>query len=414
MRPPAGCATLSGILFAAAAAAAGDLWSSGDDSLKLRTSLKGSLLVSRAPDDPLVFPERDGATSFWRLRLEPAARLGKVVTVALAYEHRLRVFSLSGASPGVLPPESGAPWRIRQLDWSVSRSERSSWRHEIDRGYVGLHLPGVELTAGRQAIGWGRGVLFGAVDVFSPFTPLEADREWRRGVDALRADVKISDRTSLDLVGALGGKLDASTFAARLRGYTGSADLELVGGRRARDLFAGLATSAAVGEAEIHGELALFRAPDALSGAGARRVAVKSVAGGSYRFPVAKGLIVWAEYHYSGFGAKDATGIAALMSDPSFRERLVRGDTQILGRHALGLLASLELSPEVTVAAQWLESPIDGSGVATPSATITLGDKVSLLAAAYLPFGRGPRGQTLGSEYGAGARSVFVQFRIYE
>jgi hypothetical protein len=413
MRRLEACAALcAGVVFATAASAA-DLWSSGDDSLKLRVSLKGGLLLSRTPDDPL-FPERDTATSFWRVRLEPEARLGKAVTVAVAYEHRLRVFSQSGGGLGVLPPESGAPWRIRPLDWSMSRSEHSSWRHEIDRAYVGLHLPGVEVTAGRQAIGWGRGVLFGAVDVFSPFTPLEADREWRRGVDALRADVKLSDRASLDLVGALGEKLDASTFAARLRGYAGKADLELVGGLRARDLFAGLASSAAVGDAEIHGELALFRASDALPGAGERHVAVKGLAGGSYRFPVANGLILWAEYHYSGFGAKKAAGIAALMGDASFRERFQRGDTQILGRHAIGLLASLEVSPELNVAVQWLQSPVDGSGVAVPSATITFGDKVSLMGAAYLPFGRGLRGQTLGSEYGAGARSVFLQVRIYE
>ena len=35
-------------------------------------------------------------------------------------------------------------------------------------------------------------MLFGAVDLFSPFSPLEADREWRRGVDAIRADVKLA------------------------------------------------------------------------------------------------------------------------------------------------------------------------------------------------------------------------------
>jgi hypothetical protein len=415
MRPPCRVAAiLTGLVSAAAPARAAELWSSGDDSLNLRTSFKTSLLLSRAPDDPLLFPDRDGATSFWRLRLEPAARLGPSVTVALAYEHRLRVFSQAGAGFGILPPESRAPGRIRQLDWPVAESGTSSWRHEIDRAYVALHLRRVELTAGRQAIGWGRGVLFGAVDVFSPFTPLEADREWRRGVDALRADVRISDRASLDLVGAFGAKLDASTFAARLRGYAGKADLELVGGRRTRDLFAGLTSSAAVGDAELHGELALFRAPEPLAGDGDRRLAVKAVAGGSYRFAVANGLVVWAEYHYSGYGARDAAGIAGLMADPSFKERLARGDAQILGRHALGLLASLEVSPELTLGAQWLQSPVDGSGLAASSATVTFGDKISLLLAVYLPFGRGPRGPTLRSEYGASPRCAFVQVRIYE
>ncbi len=96
------------------------------------------------------------------------------------------------------------------------------------------------------------------------------------------------------------------------------------------------------------------------------------------------------------------------------QERYLRGDTQILGRHALAMLASYEVSPELSLAAQWLQSPVDGSGVLTPSATLTFGDKVSLLATAYLPYGRSPRGGTLKSEYGTAARSGFLQIRIYE
>lgn len=406
---------LAGLGFAATVAVADDPSSNDGASLKLRTSFKGSLLLSRSPDAPPGLRESDRATSFWRLRLEPEARLGSAVHLALAYEHRLRVSSHSenAGALGVLPPEGEAPYRIRPLDWQISRSPRAAWRHEIDRAYLGVHLPGVELTAGRQAIGWGRGVLFGAVDLFAPFTPLEADREWRRGVDALRADFKLSNRASLDVVGAFGETLDASTLAGRLRGYAGKADLELVAGRRARDLFAGVTSSAAVGDAEIHGELAVFRAPEALPGAGERRVAVKAVAGGSHRFAVANGLLVWAEYHYSGFGLRRAADIPVRMTDPAFRERYLRGDTQILGRHAIGVLASLEVSPELTVGGQWLQSPADGSGVAAPSATVTFGDRISLLATAYFSFGRPARGGVPGSEYGATPRSVFVQVRIY-
>jgi hypothetical protein len=57
-------------------------------------------------------------------------------------------------------------------------------------------------SAGRR-FGWRRGVLFTAVDLFAPFSPLEADREWRAGVDAVRTDIKLTERSSIDLVGAL-------------------------------------------------------------------------------------------------------------------------------------------------------------------------------------------------------------------
>ena len=383
--------------------------------LAWRVSLKAGALVSRSPEDEVLFPERDSAASFWRLRLEPEARLGARVIAAGAYEHRLRVFSTPAAAAGfgVLPRDAPAPYRLRQLDWRIADSPGSSWRHEIDRASLAADLGRLKLTLGRQAVGWGRGVFFGAVDLFSPFSPIEADREWRRGVDAVRADVAITDRASVDLVGAFGERFDESVVAARLRGYAGKADVEVVGGRRGRDLFAGVTSSAAVGDAEVHGELALFRAPAILPGSGGR-TALKAVAGASYRFDVADGLLVHAEYHYSGFGAKDPGGIAALLANRDFRARYLRGDTQILARHAAALLASYEVSPELALALQWLHGPADGSGLVAPSATVTLGDKLSLVGTGYLPYGPSPRGGTLTSEYGAAPRSALVQVRIHE
>lgn len=58
------------------------------------------------------------------------------------------------------------------------------------------------------------------------------------------------------LVGAYGDTLDRSAFAARARGYAGTVDVEDVGGRRGQDLFGGVTSSAAVGDAEVHGEAA--------------------------------------------------------------------------------------------------------------------------------------------------------------
>lgn len=419
VRPPPRSALWVAVL-AAVPTSAREVWAEGEAALSLRTSLKASAVLSRAPDDPLLFRERNGGASLWRLRLEAEARPGPLASAVLAYEHRLRVESGGAAIAtlgGALPAEAPAPYRIRQLEWPLARGTGLSWRHEIDRAAVALHLARAHVTVGRQAVGWGRGVLFGAVDLFAPFSPLEADREWRRGVDAVRAEVELADRTSLDGVAAFGETLDGSVLAARLRGYAGRVDGELVLGRRAGDLVAGASTSAAVGDAELHGELALFRARTALPAGGELgddRVALKAVAGGSYRFPVGRGLVVFAEYHHSGLGVRAAGDALALLADPAFRARYLRGDSQILGRHALALLASLELGNEVTAQALWLQSPSDGSGVVSPSAVVTLSDGVSVQANAYLPFGAGPAGPALRSEYGATPLSVFVQVRIYD
>jgi hypothetical protein len=404
--------------FALSVAGAGQASAQSDDAgtaaWSLRTSLKSSALFSRLPDDPVLFPDRNTAAGFWRFRLEPSFR-GDDVSVETAVEQRLRVFSTQSGTGGLLPAEANAPYRIRQLDWQLASGANSEWRIEVDRAAVHARVAHANLTVGRQAIGWGRGVVFSAVDLFSPFTPLEVDREWRRGVDAVRADVKLADRVSVDTVGAFGSDIDHSAVAARLRGYAGTADVEVVGGWRAGDVFGGATSSAAVGDAEVHGELAVFRTP-AVPGSPSFRVErsiVKAVAGGSYRLPIGSGVLVYVEYYYSGFGATSAAGILPLLAEPAFQERYLRGDTQVLVRHAAAALASYELSPELSCAVQVLQSPVDGSGVVVPSATFTFGDRVSLLVNGYVSYGQAPAGPVLGSAFGATPLGAFVQLRLY-
>ena len=382
-------------------------------TFRLRTSIKAAGLVFRAPDAPLLFPQRTGGESLSRIRIEPEVRTGGGAAFSMAYEQRFRYTSSLGLSTlGILPPDSPAPYRIRQLDWSLSNSPNSSWRHEIDRANANVHAGTADITVGRQAIGWGRGVVFGAVDLFAPFSPLEADREWRRGIDAARADVKLGDRSSIDVVSAFGTSWDRSLVAGRVRGYRGQIDVEAMGGRRARDLFGGLTTSAAVGNAELHGEVGAFRVPEPLPLSDARTI-WKAVAGGSYRLPWGSGVIMYAEYHYSGFGARKPEDIVRLLCDPGFAERYLRGDTQILSRHATAIIASYEKSPMLAFSGQWLHNPLDGSGVAAPGITVTLSDRLSVYGVSYLPYGASPRGIVLKSEYGTASISGFAQLRVY-
>ncbi len=383
-------------------------------AVTIRTSIKATGLFSRSPLVPELFPERTTSESMFRVRVEPKLQTHDGVVLNVAYEQRLYFTSAAGRVPAIaiLPSQTVAPYRIRPLDWSLDASSGRSWRHEIDRANAQVHAGRAEITLGRQAIGWGRGVMFGAVDLFAPFSPLEADREWRCGVDAARSDFKLTDRTSLDLVGAFGPSIDESAFAARFRGYTQALDLEVMAGRRARDVFGGITTSAAVGDAELHGELAGFRVPPDLR-AGTRGVVWKAVAGGSYRFPIGSGVLTFVEYHYSGFGAENPEQIPALLTTPAFVERYIRGDMQILSRHAVATMASYEPSPEVAWSAQWLHNPRDRSGVVAPNVTYTLSDAASIAGTVYLGYGRLPDAGVLRSEYGTTPTSALIQLRLY-
>jgi hypothetical protein len=185
--------------------------------------------------------------------------------------------------------------------------------------------------------------------------------------------------------------------------------VEVVAGRRGDDLFAGITSSAAVGDAEVHGETAAFRVPAGMD----HDVVWKVVVGGSYRVPIGTGILAYAEYHYSGFGADHAEEIPVLLTRPEFVGRVVRGDMQILSRHALGVTGSYEASPEITYSGQWLHNPADQSGILAPAMTYTFSDAVSLLGSVYVPYGRPPEGGVLRSEHGAAPLSGLLQLRVY-
>ena len=405
-----------------------ELWSGdgGEHILDLNSSLKGSWLGSRHQSSALVMGglpagERDSALTYWRFRLDFTGRHGERINSEIAYEHRIRdVMNGSGqaAGAGVLPSEASAPYRISQLDQPVSvRGTTFSHRHELDRALVAFHLSRGELIVGRQAVGLGRGVLFSSVDIFSPFSPLEVDREWRRGIDAINAEYNLSDTWSLGLVAAFGDTSNDSACIARLRGYRGRFDGELILGRRARDYLYGLSVSATILGAEIHGEVAAIDTPgdEAREGGlfGSDHYVGKIVLGGSYTFDIGSGLYTLLEYHFSGFGTRRIETAAQRLLDPSYLTRYLRGDTQITGQEALALQISYDVDPGRTAGLLLLTSPNDGSGIISPSLTLNYAEDITIVGTVYLPFGNEPAAGVVRSDYGASPRSCFLQVQFY-
>jgi len=232
--------------------------------------------------------------------------------------------------------------------------------------------------------------------------------------------VQLTDTSSLGLVGAFGESWDDSALLGRVRGRTSSGlfDGEVVFGKRAEDTMYAGSFSAALGEAEVHGELALFDTPEEfVDGAlfGGDDLVAKAVLGASYTFNVGNGLTVWAEYHFSGFGSDDMAQAQQRLQNPDYVERFLRGDTQIIGQHATAIQANYLVNNLWSLNLVWIASPDDGSGVLTPSVNLTLSDNVTIVASLYVPYGDDlnetgiPR-----SEYGASPVTAFLQFAIYD
>jgi hypothetical protein len=406
-------------------AQARDLFESDDGEYRvtLRSSLKGSWLLA-FPADDLALEEEPGGAALFRLRFELGATLGELLTAQVAYEHRALASSSGGIGAGILPPSAVPPFRLAALDWIiVDDGPAFEHRHEIDRAFLSLHLPFLELTVGRQAIGLGRGVLFSAVDLFSPFSPREVDREWRRGVDAVHAELRVPElrELSADVIAVLGnverGELESWSVLGRIRAVIGDVDGELIVGRRGEDDVVGGALSATIGDAELHGELALFGTDGrGIDGGlfGTDAVVAKGLLGGSYMIDLWRGIRIVAEYHYSGFGIEDISADPSILFDPFFQARLLRGDSQILGRHALALAVSTDLADDVSAATSYIQSPIDGSGMVSATFTWAASDALTLVANAVVPWGAPPEARLPRSEWGSSPITLFLQARLYD
>ncbi len=378
---------------------------------------KASFSAWDLPTDEALYANGSGHDGLLRLRLMVDTYYADWIFSSLAYEHHLWWHSTqcSNGGTGILPCEVEAPYRLKQLNWELYEQSDFRYSHEIDRAAFVFHFGNGHISVGRQAIGLGRGVLFSAVDLFAPFATLEVDREWRRGVDAVRGEWMLTDKTAIELIGAFGESWDESALLARLRGYLGEVDAEFLFGRRAEDDFGGVALSSTVGDAEGHAEIAVFDTPepqDTEGVLGDAHLPIKAVIGGSYTFAVGSGLTLLGEWHYSEFGVEDInhTDIA---SDTTFTARLLRGDMTIMGRQAIALQGSYAIAMNLAASANVLFSPQDESGAFTPLLRWDISDNVTLLANSVFPWGDASRDGQLQSEYGNTPTSVFVQLGMY-
>ena len=397
-----------------------ELWSNDIGYMDLRISSKWTSLLSKAPDDSIIYPESWSAANLWRLRGEITGRPRSFLAVGLAYEQTMRFLSGDAKNQrGVGDLYSGAtiPFRIRSGDKSLVRIDDTfEYRHELDRAYMVLNLGPSECTVGRQSFGMGRGTVFTAVDIFIPFSPTEYDREWRRGIDACRVNVPVSNSFSVDLVAALGQDSDSSAICARLKGFIGVIDTEFIFARRFKDTMVAAVSSFPVLDAEVHSELSLFNTSEDLlddSVLGDERLAVKAVIGGSYTFDYRAGIMASVEYLYSDFGLKRIEDLSGYLENDMFLARLRQGDLQTLGRHSGMARVSYGFGTEQPVTLSWIFSASDGSGLFMPAVNWSFSDEISINAYGYISLGSEPENGILTSEYGGTPTTGLLQLSFY-
>jgi hypothetical protein len=323
--------------------------------------------------------------------------------------------------------------RYRALDakWDWHEDDNSSAVLWFDRFNLKEALPSIDVTVGRQAITFGKAYFWNPLDVFLPFDPLQFDRDYKAGVDALRVDVPWGRFTGINLVAAAGRQLDAfggfvdnGSFLAA--SWYGSAllanvfttfkgwDLALQGGKIYGGYQLGGGLVGEIGPVETRFEAAYLWAQDGSEPLPDRHQGdlvednFTAVVGVGHRFE--NTLTLELEYFYNGAGDPDDL-------NASFA-RFTTGNILQMSRHLTGFLVSYEFLPILLGQLIWLQSWDDPSSSIQPIISWSATDNIDLLVGANINLGERPTltpafTPKIQSEFGTFPDLYFMQFKWY-
>lgn len=331
------------------------------------------------------------------------------------------------------------PPRWLPLQTTTPDSARFQWNHELDRLSASVRLGAAELVVGRQAISFGAGFLWQPADLVATFSPLELDREYKPGVDALRLNLALGAFTELALVFAAGGpacrsgrlpdgsscsdadarfSLQHSVALARLRTTVGPVDVGGLAGWVRGDFVAGAFASAVLGRTGLRAEAVLTHDLEedltfAGSGNAAHRTAtfVRATLGVDYRLDTRAPVVLFGEVYYNGFGSRSADDYAALARRPRMAEF---AEVLNVGLLYLGGGATYEPHPRVRLSLVLMSNLFDPSLHLAATGRFKVSDEQVVEAGAFVPLGR-PMGSDLvvRSEYGLYPNVYYLAWKAY-
>ncbi len=328
-----------------------------------------------------------------RLRLMADPAWGPV-DGEIALEHTLTWQSADGAALafGLLSStRAGDDWL--GIDWTIHDGRSVLWRQRVDRANIGVSHGTWSVRAGRQAISWGTTLFLTPADPFVPLDPADPFREYRRGVDALRAQWYPGPLSLVDVVIRPASTPYGKTLTALARGKTTLYGWELSawGGTVHDAAAAGAGLTRSVGTSALRAEVALRE-----DSGGA--LVVRGAIGLDRRVTLAgRDLYGVIEYQHDGFGAASAAGLPAVALSPPAQ----RAELQVLGRDEVAAQLTYQLHPLVGLELLALWNLRDGSGLVAPAASLSLSDEVTARGGLFLAVGpAGPNPLPPASEYG--------------
>ena len=283
----------------------------------------------------------------------------------------------------------------------------------FDRLNLQIDLNRIRIVVGRQAVTWGVAYFWPSLDLFAPFAPRRVDRDYKPGIDAIRATIPLGALSEVEVIGAvLGPSLSRDgTLGALTRLNLGPFDWGLMGGKFHRDTVAGSFLTADAWGTGLRGEVRWTQSGDPEDRVRDRRTFWRTAAGVDRQLTPT--LSVTVEFSFNGHGASQASEYL----DWSTADRVLRGEINTLGRFYTGGSGVWRFHPLGTLTNTLLVNWQDPSTLWVPSFQWSTSNNSDVLAGAQIGIGKGLQSSGMGpvpqSEYGLVPNTLFAAIRIY-
>lgn len=357
------------------------------------------------------------------LRLKTSARTGawsfqadyELLATAgdsLAWRRQLSILGLLSAGTANGLPDDRR--RLFDLTHTLTDQERRAAVHRLDRFSASHQSEGRTLRFGRQAVSWGNGLIFQALDFVNPFSPVAIDKEYKTGEDMVYGqwlvggtDAQIMivprrDAASHDLE----SRESSYAFKWRLKALGG--DVDLLAARHYDENMTGIGMVRNAGGAVWR--LDVLRMD--LTGRDAEYSWVTNldyswVWGG-------RNFYGYVEYFHSGVGEKDSSRYLA--PNAALAARLARGELFTLGRDYAVLGLRYEQAPLLNWHLNLIRNQHDHSAFWQMRAVYDWRQNLQLMAGVNIPDGdRGTEFGGLATSQGflSPGRSIYARLGYY-
>ena len=264
----------------------------------------------------------------------------------------------------------------------------------VERLYVDLYHPRIDLRVGRQALNWGSATFVNPTDLFAEVLLTQPWQE-RSGVDAVRATVPIGEVHQVVAVGAIDASLETGRFGLKPTFNLRGTDIApVLGYRSAQDDFLGGVPSAGL---DLRGQLVVgwwIEGRVDLDEGGEIEPIVS--AGVDYSLPVLDRLLLVGQYTYDATGKEDPAlytivdrGVRVEVPECAGEIGPPVGEPRFtIGRH-YALLSVNAAYADFALQAAGVMNLQDRSTLLVPQLSYTPGSRWTMSVGGNVPLGQG-------------------------